>query len=298
MNKLIKFIWISRAKFLWFLTRIFFANLLALAPAAMAAECLSSEAIDDVMNEFQMRMQPLLASSPRTIEFRHNTFAMLAEEPIMASVEFEKDGPAILRITGGACPADFGPDELRFLMCHELGHIMGGPPYMNFVGHDGLQSSAEGQADYFATSSCLPSLFAQDDNERITSISGTYPTLRDICQYGETPNSQSMCIRILSAGFRFAEYVRQIPSSRPGQHGYSPPTAVIIESAASDTAVHTLLRDYPTPQCRFDTMVAGIKCQARSRYLNFTDDTSAVLGCGETVAIASRPACWYNASEF
>lgn len=42
-------------------------------------------------------------------------------------------------------------------VCHEVGHVLGGAPYQTMQGFE--WSSAEGQADYFAASVCLPRYF-------------------------------------------------------------------------------------------------------------------------------------------
>ncbi|MDO9184154.1 MAG: hypothetical protein Q7U04_17200, partial [Bacteriovorax sp.] len=53
-------------------------------------------------------------------------------------------------------------DGFLLLVCHEIGHHLGGAPKI-LRGNSGLKSwsSAEGQADYYATTKCLPKFFQQ-----------------------------------------------------------------------------------------------------------------------------------------
>lgn len=48
---------------------------------------------------------------------------------------------------------------LYLLLCHELGHLLGGPPLKSRTGW----SSTEGQSDYYSTSSCLKDLGINED---------------------------------------------------------------------------------------------------------------------------------------
>lgn len=67
------------------------------------------------------------------------------------------------------------PDALRMLICHELGHIFGGAPRKNIpyeweghIGDDGFSLlSAEGQADYYAGSTCFRELVRNASSKRI-----------------------------------------------------------------------------------------------------------------------------------
>lgn len=52
-------------------------------------------------------------------------------------------------------------DAYAALVCHELGHIIGGAPYQTFNGAE--WSSSEGQSDFFAASVCLPKYFLQQN---------------------------------------------------------------------------------------------------------------------------------------
>ncbi len=64
-----------------------------------------------------------------------------------------------LMILGGTTRIEeFSQDAYAALICHELGHLIGGEPFQTIAGAD--WASSEGQADFFAASQCLPKYFA------------------------------------------------------------------------------------------------------------------------------------------
>jgi len=65
---------------------------------------------------------------------------------------------SLMVLGGTARIKGMNQESYAALICHELGHILGGPPYQDFKG--AKWSSLEGQADYFAASICLPRYFS------------------------------------------------------------------------------------------------------------------------------------------
>ncbi len=70
-----------------------------------------------------------------------------------------KDGNTTLMILGGTTRIEgLTKDAYAALVCHEIGHILGGAPLQELKGSQNL--SKEGQADFFAASECLPRYFS------------------------------------------------------------------------------------------------------------------------------------------
>lgn len=70
-----------------------------------------------------------------------------------------KDGNTTLMILGGTTRiVGFTEDAYAALVCHEIGHILGGAPLQELKGSQNF--SKEGQADFFAASECLPRYFS------------------------------------------------------------------------------------------------------------------------------------------
>lgn len=64
------------------------------------------------------------------------------------------------------------PDVLKLLLCHEVGHLLGGPPLKARNGW----SSTEGQADYFSSSVCIKKLEISGESflEAATTLASIY----------------------------------------------------------------------------------------------------------------------------
>lgn len=146
-------------------------------------------------------------------------------------------------------------DGLVATICHELGHGLAGPPFKD--GQDGgAKISVEGQADYFAYRSCLPRMF-----KRLAAMKS----------YSGSEQAEKICAGtqgtklIDKTQLEFCQRAVQTLETERTFFWQSNQTAVDL--FASDTSVvqKTDLRPdyYPSPQCRLDTMLAGIKQRPR-----------------------------------
>ena len=72
------------------------------------------------------------------------------------NAEVVKDnGHVAISVWGGMLAhPKMNPPTLLLLLCHELGHLLGGPPLKSSTGW----SSTEGQADYYSTHACIKNL--------------------------------------------------------------------------------------------------------------------------------------------
>ncbi len=137
-----------------------------------------------------------------------------------ASVSYDED---IVRFSlHGGFPRKYKltSDAYAITICHEIGHLLAGEPKV----FPTKKYSAEAQADYFATSKCLPRVFNNDKNRALKAI------------------ADSISI-------------------------YGPGASLSLQS--SEIVEFTNVNDYPSGQCRIDTLMAGLN--------------------GD-----KRPACWFN----
>src|SRR5690606_13527496 len=77
---------------------------------------------------------------------------------VNASATRDRDFNFVIKVSGAmAKQKGMDEDALLFILCHELGHHLGGAPKKKRGESDiDSWSSAEGQADYFAAKECLP----------------------------------------------------------------------------------------------------------------------------------------------
>lgn len=119
-------------------------------------------------------------------------------------------------------------DAYAAIICHEIGHIIGGEPKQTIPIAD--WASAEGQADFFSASTCLPKYFKSEgmiDSELIQK-------------------------RVEKAGYEFihiASVIESVPKNK----------ILKREAIKLPKVSETITNIYPTLQCRYETYRNPIK---------------------------------------
>lgn len=173
-------------------------------------------------------------------------------------------------------------DGLQLLACHEIGHHLGGAPKIP-RGTSGLRgwSSAEGQADYFATTKCLPVLFKNDNDNRAVDLD--LDSL-DLSVAGSKCRDQ-LCSRIALAGLSVSKVFASLIKGQA--------TPSLMQN--DPTKVTQTLYKHPNPQCRLDTYFSGANCDLGIEFPFDTKDPK-VGACVKDLGI--RPSCWFSEEEF
>ena len=135
------------------------------------------------------------------------------------------DDAQVLIFRGMAHRSEINQDALALIVCHEIGHLYGGEP----LKRENDFIAAEGQADYFATKFCL--------REALSMIS---------------PNNIEQ--RLIQAINGVGEFLAH-------NWGHSMPST----DTPDLSEVENTYLEHPTPQCRFDTYMAGLNGQARPK---------------------------------
>lgn len=118
-------------------------------------------------------------------------------------------------------------DTMALILCHETGHLYGGKP----VSDEFNNLSLEGQADYWAASHCMDKILP------FLSAKNPPQTIRD-----------RKIDAFLAVTAHFADN-RNLPHPR-------------LETP-DQTVVETTNLTHPAPQCRLDTMMAGVTGKPR-----------------------------------
>lgn len=178
-------------------------------------------------------------------------------------------------------------DAYALVICHELGHHLGGTPKKVLDGTNPGWPSVEGQADYFATLKCLRKVFRKDDNRAAISQLVIPDTVSQKCgESFKTDWEIAMCIRTTMAGLSVAAISSDVRYSEI-------PT---IESPDA-SVVDSTYEAHPAPQCRLDTYFQGSICEVSStRQVSIDDETKGT--CHESLGHISglRPACWFKSN--
>lgn len=150
----------------------------------------------------------------------------------------------ILEIPGGFARYHLINEEAFLLtICHELGHLLGGPPQTGVI-------SLEGQSDYFSTGECSRKLF-----EAVLPQTKKQPSPQELefCK-GAVGESSDVCHRHTAGMLSVTSWFAEIA-------GLAPPRLDTPDSSQ----VSKTLEAHPKPQCRLDTLVAGYLRQSRPK---------------------------------
>lgn len=196
----------------------------------------------------------------------------------------------VINITGGMLGHDLlGQDGLALILCHEVGHFLGGSP-KKLRGRSTKKSwsSAEGQADYFATANCLKKVFRvvpKTVSVEKLKIKSDHKSKQVIRLQQETTKicKDPICKRVAMASHNVAEVYASIDY-------YSGELSLVNKD---DYAVYQTIYDHPNPQCRLDTMVAALQC-SDSESILFKDGNELASACKNPKY--RRPRCWFYPS--
>ncbi len=184
-------------------------------------------------------------------------------------------------------------DGFALVVCHELGHHLGGFPQKGLNEGNPVWASNEGQSDYFATMKCFRRVFEKDDNAKIVSTLSIPAVVKTKCSASfKSQKEIDLCLRESMAGNVLAQLLHSLST------GGSLTRDVPSFSTPDLSEVDETNDAHPAAQCRLDTYFAGSVCNIS--YLEDFGSSDAVTGaCAEERGDKSayRPHCWYKPQE-
>jgi hypothetical protein len=132
-------------------------------------------------------------------------------------------------------------DGFALVLCHELGHALGGAPYANPL----FRLSAEGNADYWGAGNCMNQML------RIIPADGDVVAsefMQKRCTENHAENSEdyTLCVRQLAAAQSLGTMLATL-SKEPAPEFSTPDLLIVDKTNVS----------YPSTQCRLDSYVRG-----------------------------------------
>jgi hypothetical protein len=195
----------------------------------------------------------------------------------------DNDNPVIKIMGGMVRHPEMTIDGLYLLACHELGHYLGGAPRA-FRGRSNQRSwsSAEGQADYFATTKCLPIIFESEKaNDKAIDF---YPYDQVEKAKSRCQEKTNLCIRMALAALTVSNVF----------HSITPYEDLPELDKKDPKSVYSTFYGHPSPQCRLDTFINGLNCKNDFKVL-FDPIDPSVGACQDDNS--NRPSCWYQREE-
>lgn len=187
------------------------------------------------------------------------------------------------------------PDAFAMVVCHELGHHLGGFPFYHQTLLD--WAATEGEADYFAVHYCAREMWAQEKeiNSHARLFIDALP--KEKCDATWTdPDDQNLCYRILLASESVAR-VLAATETHPPVISFATPSSNIAQIT---TEIH------PPSQCRLDTFLSAALCSTPfdidvipgkdgvREYWNRESELDALRhSCFDYNRGDARPRCWF-----
>lgn len=196
---------------------------------------------------------------------------------------------------------ELSPDGLTLIVCHEIGHHLGGFPFSEGTPLGGRWASVEGQSDYFSTFVCAKKMWKDklEENAKFRNLVAAIPRLQCDTSY-DSDADRDLCYRTSVASESVIATMAALMKKPMPQYD-TPDTT--IATATSEA--------HPKVQCRFDTLYQGAICPVKTnesmipgkkvkggRRSSEAEKEAAMLSCtamnGFTVGL--RPACWFKAT--
>lgn len=176
-------------------------------------------------------------------------------------------------------------DGFALVVCHEVGHHIGGAPKKGGWFGSGWATN-EGQADYFATLKCLRKSFRGEDNALIVKNLNVPTAVSEKCseQFSDATD-QLLCQRGAMAGMSTAKLFQAL-RKQPESPDFTTPDAKVVSKTD---------HNHPATQCRLDTYFSGATCSI-DEMVDVDQKDEAVGVCyrnsGDTAGV--RPLCWFK----
>lgn len=183
------------------------------------------------------------------------------------------------------------PDGFALVLCHEIGHHLGGYPFSSAWAAD------EGQADYFATISCAHDLWKDQKEKNALARESIAEYPKSLCDASwADEDEQNLCYRTMLGGKSLANLLSTLGGTTAN---YDSP---------DETVVKTTNHAHPEGQCRLDTYMAGALCTqtfdpsvipgkdlGSKRNTATAEEASGKYTClKQDFTVGPRPLCWFK----
>jgi hypothetical protein len=171
-------------------------------------------------------------------------------------------------------------DGFAMVLCHEIGHHIGGFPYSSWAAN-------EGQSDYFASLSCARMIWGNEKDLNAKAADAVTQIPKDRCDsmYADS-DRQNLCYRQMLSNESIAGLLAALNN---GTVSYETPDKSVVRRTYDA---------HPAAQCRFDTYMAATLCTAKwdNGVIPKTEAKSADYTCTarDGYKIGLRPTCWFK----
>lgn len=253
-------------------------NDLSIAIGSPEDKGITKEQFNAVMDQAEALYTPVIVARGGTLKLNR-----LWDNPTVNASAERRGSTYILNMYGGLARHEtITQDGMALVVCHELGHHLGGAP--KYGGN--VWASNEGQSDYFANLKCLHRMFGGAAAQSFTRLTSDETTARAYCAKSyAAPADIDLCARASMAGMSVTTLFRVLRGETTIPRFDTPDPVVVKRTQDS----------HPGTQCRLDTYFSGSLCSRP--VADPLDDKNPAAGtctAAQGYAAGLRPLCWYK----
>lgn len=231
---------------------------------------ISEKEFNQVLSEFEKVMGPVVGDEGYKLQINRKW----SDDTVNANTTVSGNKWVINAFGGLARYKGMDSDAFMMVMCHELGHHLGGFPAQGWA-------SNEGQSDYYATTKC----YRRMSYSKIRPLQVPKMVTEKCSIMHKSQEEIEICEKGAMVGRTLASILNDLSgSSKP-----------VDFNTPDKSEVSKINNAHPKAQCRLDTYFAGAVCGA-SYLEDFSPDNPLPGSCAEEKGdkIGFRPRCWYK----
>lgn len=255
---------------------------------------ITEEAFNDAIDEVESIYAPIISQMGAELSIERKWDDGTVNAYAMQSGKTWK----VAMFGGLARHATITKDAMALVVCHEIGHHIGGAPKKGGTGGGwwggnggGAASwaSNEGQADYFATLKCLRKSWINDNNAEIVKSLKAPKAVADICAKSHKKDKvdSALCVRMAMAGKSVSDLFAALGAG--SATSFSTPDSTVVKNTDDN---------HPKAQCRLDTYFQGSLCAIdMNEDVSQTEEVKATCHGSTGHKVGVRPLCWFKPSK-
>jgi hypothetical protein len=255
-------------------------NDLWLSPDSKGINTMDEATFNAVIDKVEAVYAPVITSLGATLAIARNW----SDGTVNAYASRSGDTWNVAMFGGLARHSTITEDGFALVVCHEVGHHIGGAPKKS--SWQGTRwATNEGQADYFATLKCLRKTFRGENNiAKMAKVNVPAEVVQTCAAQFTTAEEQAICQRGSMAGMSTAKLFQDLRNQTQAPE-FSTPDA---------NTVSRTNHNHPATQCRLDTYFSGAICNIDDMQdVDQTDEAVAVCYRDAGDAVGVRPLCWF-----
>jgi hypothetical protein len=267
-------------------------NKLHLSPSPLERSNISQEKFNQIIDKAEAVYGPLIRTHKGVLKINR----LWKDNTVNASARQDGQTWEVNMFGGLARRPEITPDGFAMVVCHELGHHLGG--YSFYSDSDSVWASNEGQSDYFASHACAKEIWKDEPELNANFRKKVLPFAQKVCDINHSRQAdRDICYRSSVAGMSLATLLAKLRES-PAPKFETPDSSI----------VDVTYEEHPEAQCRLDTYLAGAACTvpfdksiipAKKFSDKFGPKAEKEAGRYSCLArdgwlTAQRPRCWFK----